>query len=456
MSMSRRMNVQQSQELLKFFDEFSKENETQQVSVSPKRADPSELNEIHKNNPIQYYNPQVEQALSKGYQINTIYDLAYLQYPWMQDSGLAAQLLKVDAPLLSSTTAAYVAVHGARAFEQVINESNIVGLLPKFPYTQGGYRALTAAGQTTATGGQSENATLPDSTKPTLQNVDVDIKEHVTTLDSSSRERFLSSIPNANAWSAPGGDGMEALREYMGREHVKLLSRQLMADNDTVVADNVETIDRAVGSFEEVDGNAGIDAGDLDFYGIDRDAGSTVFDAYVSENDGTNRPLTDSIIRSLVENAAPYWDGVNMRGDLNFSGVNNKIWVTGHDTASVIEQIYQGSNRYQNLGARAVKTVNGISTYNTGAEVGFMVNTLYGMPMFRVDDTPADGISRLYLLDLDHMGLSWGKTTMYQEAGFTTGTAILLDRLGDRGMYYSSLELWVDRFQGHAKARDLT
>ena len=393
-----------------------------------------------------------QEAIAKGYTIQTVDDMLYLWYPFLANDELIAGSMEKDAPVLSTTAGMYVADHGFNAWEHMINEANVAGLLPKEPYTYGGYRALTTAGSTSGEG-SAENATLRNSTKPTALNVNVVIKEVHKTYDISARQEFLSTTPN-DVWREPGGSGMAALREYEGREFVKNINRSLLTDNDTLAGDNLESLDRVVGSNSEIAG-VGQDAGDLDIYGQDRDAGATTFDAYVNHASGVDRPLTSDIILDMIQNAAPNWDGVNFRGDMDFTGTSNKIWVTGWDTWVEISKIYENSNRYENSGIEYTHTMNGISTFPAGSKVGMLANSLYGIPLFRSDDVPQDTISRLYLLDLDHVKMHMGIPILNEEAGFTTGDSILLDRLGDRGMYYMSGELWADRFNCHAKARDL-
>ena len=409
--------------------------------------DPKILDGIHSLG-LRKYN----EAMEKGWKIQTTWDMLGLHYPYLMDDQMFGGLQKVDAPVISTTTGYFVATHGALAFEQIINEANVMGLLRKDPYTFGGFRALTAAGKT-SDGGVGENAALPDSTKPTLANVTIGIKEISTTFDLSARQQFYSQTPN-NVWNQPSGNALGALREFMGREHIKLMNRHVLVDNDTLASNNLESIDRVVGSFSEIDG-VGQTAGDLDIYGLDRDAGATWADAYVNHNSGTDRDLTAAQIKSLTENAQPYWDGVNFRGDSNYTGVQNKIWLTGYDTKNRIEQIYETSNRYQNNGIEIRPSMNGVQTYPVGSNAGMLINTLYGLPLFVSNDVPKDTISRLYLLDLDNLSLNVGIPTQYTEAGMSTGDEILLDRLGDRGHYYSMMELWCTRFKSQAKLRDL-
>jgi len=396
------------------------------------------------------YYDRLRQKYGKLWKRNvTIYDMMRIQYPHMYDDNLIGQISKVDAPLLSSTTASYVATHGSNAFSQIVQEDNLFKIIPKEPYVRGGYRAITAAGATTGTG-VAENANVPDTVKPTLANVDIGIKEVAHSFNVSARNQFLSTIQD-DAW-AEGGDALTALRTYSQIEFNKRMNRQLLTDNEDLASNNFESIDRIVGSYSEIAG-VGQTAGDLDIYGLDRDAGATWTDAYVNHNSGTDRDLNLSQLRDVMANVKPYWGGPGT-GQV-WNALDNKIWLTGFDTAARIEEIFESQNQYINNGARVDITLNGVRTLPKGSSAGFLVSELYGIPMFLSNDVPKDTISRMYLLDLSHLKISMGVATQYFEGGFSSGSVIELDQFQDKGVYYMMGELKATKFKVHGKLRDL-
>ncbi len=386
-------------------------------------------------------------AMNKGFKINTIYDMFKVDYPDVFDDQFMNEMGKA-APMLSTTTGAYNAVHGAEAVSWVIQEADAFALIGMEPWQRGGFRAITAAAKT-ADGGVTENATIPATLKPTLANVDVPIKEIATTYSVSSRQMFYS-IQEDDVWSE-GGNTFEAQRIYHGLEFNKLINRMLLKDNETLAAANVESIDRVIASKSEIDG-VGQTAGDLDIYGLDRDS-VTTHDAYVNHNSGTDRDLTATLIKDLKENAQPKWGGP---GEGKPKGtLDNKYWLTGYDTMNRIEQIFESQNTYVNQGARVNITFNGVQTLPFGSDAGFLVNMLYGIPIFVSNDVSKDTISRLYLIDGDHMHMKMGIPHQHFTAGMSKGTVLELGNFQDRGMYYAAMELWADRFNVHAKLRDL-
>lgn len=386
-------------------------------------------------------------AMQKGFKINTIYDMFKVDYPSVFDDEYMNGLGKA-APIISTTTAAYNEVHGAEAVSWVIQEADAFALIGMEPWRRGGFRAITAAAKT-ADGGVTENASIPATLKPTLANVDVPIKEVATTYSVSTRQTFYS-LQEDDTWSE-GGNTFEAQRIYHGLEFNKLINRMLLKDNDTLAAANVESIDRVIASKSEIDG-VGQTAGDLDIYGLDRDS-VTTHDAYVNHNSGTDRDLEASLIKDLKENAQPKWGGP---GEGKPKGtLDNKYWLTGYDTMNRIEQIFESQNTYVNQGARVNITFNGVQTLPYGSDAGFLVNMLYGIPIFVSNDVAKDTLSRLYLIDGDHMHMKMGIPHQHFTAGMMKGTILELGNFQDKGMYYGAMELWADRFNVHAKLRDL-
>lgn len=386
----------------------------------------------------------------KSFKIRSIYDMMRVDYPHLYDNQFMNQISK-DAPLLSSTTAAYVATHGSNAFHQIIQEDNLRKLLPTKPYMRGGYRAITAAGST-STIGVAENAAIPDTLKPTLANVDIGIKEQAYSFNVSARLQFLSMLED-DAW-AEGGSAYDAMRIYMGIEFNKLINRELNTNVTTLASTRYETIDRIVSSNGEVTNCGDVDAGDSDIYSIDRDAGASWVDAYVAENANVDRPLTSALIKDVMTNVQPNWGGPQMGNQPG--NYQNKIWVTGYDTKAEIEKIYENQNTYRNSGVRVAITLNGVQTLPEGSAAGMLVNTLYGIPLFVTNDAVQDTLSRLYLLDLNHLHFSMAIPTMYFQAGFSKGTPVELDAFQDKGVYYQMGELKATRFNVHGKLRDLS
>lgn len=385
--------------------------------------------------------------LVKAFRIQNIYDMMRVDYPHLFDDAFMNQFGK-DAPLLSSTTGAYVAVHGSAAIGWVIQEANALGLIGLTPWHVGGFRSITTAGKT-ADVGVTEGASIPNTTKPTLLNVDVPIKEAANTFDVSSRQEFYSRLGNDDVWNE-GGSSFNAQRNYHAFEHNKLINRALLTDNDTLAAANPESIDRVIASKSEIDG-VGQTAGDLDIYGLDRDS-VTTHDAYVNHNSGTDRDLTTAILKDMITNTQPFWGGPET--GMPAGSDEGVFWLTGHDTKAVIDRLFEAQNTYFNKGIRVEVTLHGVRTLPAGSEAGMLVNNLYGKPLFVSNDVPKDTISRVYLINGNHMTWKAGIPPQFFSAGMNKGTPLELGKFTNEGMFYQAGELWSNRFNVHAKGRD--
>ncbi len=235
------------------------------------------------------------------------------------------------------------------------------------------------------------------------------------------------------------GDAMKVMREEMAKHHVEMINKMLLTDNDTLAGDNIESLDRIVGSYSEING-VGQTAGDLDIYGLDRDAGATWSDAYVNHNSNVARTFTIDLLDTTLTN-------------LRKNGAQPKVILTGYDTQERIQQALQAQQRF--LGAKQITpTYNGVKGID-GIEAGFNVATYQGIPIVCSKDVPQDTLSRIYILDTDHLFFKVGLPTMYFESGMSSKDPFGINYLGDEGMYRTMGELICTRFNVQGKIRDL-
>jgi len=356
-------------------------------------------------------------------------------------------ITKVNAPVLTSTTGVFNAVYGAQAFSQLNNEANVFGLLPKRPWEKSGWRVITADAGSTATGGVAENATIPDTIKPTFAEIQTNPKQIAHTFDVSYiHEGLVQKGDDAL------GD-MEYLRGYFAILHAKRINEMLCKDANTLAGDNFESIDRVTGSYASLITNLSYTAGDEDIYGIDRSANSWA-DAVSDDNSGVDRYLIDELIRD------------NLATVKNNGGRTNLI-ITGNDTLFKIFGLYENQVRYRGVLERnglAQIGVNGVQT-EEGMEAGIRVALVYGIPLFSSQAVTKDTISRIYLLDTtdnDETGvprlfIALLYPTLYFESGMSANNPdpFAINRFGTQGVYYTGGELICTFFKAQASIRDL-
>jgi len=354
---------------------------------------------------------------------------------------------KVNAPVLSSTTGVFNAVFGAQAFSQLNNEANVFGLLPKRPWQKSGWRAITADAGSTADGGVPENATIPDTTKPTFFEIQATPKQVAHTFDVSFiHEGLVQKGDDAI------GD-MEFLRGYFSVKHAKAINQQLCVDADTLAGDNFESIDRVTGSFAGLITNLSYTAGDEDIYNIDRSANSWA-DAVIDENGGADRFITDEIIRDHL-------------ATLENNGANTNLIITGSDTKSKIFGLYENQVRYRGILSKNELVqvgINGVLT-EEGINAGVRVATVYNIPMFKSQAITKDTISRIYTLDttdseetgVPRLFIALIYPTLYFESGMSAANPnpFAINRFGTQGVYYTAGELICTFFKVQGSIRDL-
>ena len=345
-----------------------------------------------------------------------------------------SELLKADAPMLSTTAGIYQAIYGRKVWSQLNQEFNAFSILPKRPWERSGWRVITERPSFTVGGGLAENATLPDTTKPTFQHIAAKPKTIAHTFDMSETAMFLADKDDGL------GDIRSVLKEEMGKHHAEHINRMLTEDVTTVAGNNFESLDRVTTCNNSMTSGTHYDAGDEDLYSIDRSANTWSFAEDSADSGATDRTLSldhlDEIFRLTWER-----------------GGNPKVILTGYDTLMRLQQLLQSQQRFMEE-KRVTPTYNGVKGV-PGIEAGFIVATYNGVPIIPSKDVQKDTLSRMYFLDTDYLYFSTAIPTQYFESGIETGDPFAINRLGQEGMYRTMGELWTTFFGGHASIRDL-
>tara|TARA_R100000008_G_scaffold42741_1_gene24658 strand:+ start:11598 stop:12734 length:1137 start_codon:yes stop_codon:yes gene_type:complete len=372
--------------------------------------------------------------------IRTVTDLERYYYGAGNAMGYSysgSELLKADAPLMSTTAGTYQAIYGRKVWSQLNQEFNAFSILPKKPWDRSGWRIITAKPSFTKGGGVAENATLPDTTKPTFLHVAAKPKTVAHTFDMSEVAIFLADKDDGM------GDIRQVLKEEMGKHHADHVNRMLLEDVDTPAGNDYESLDRITSDPDNMTtGTTHVSATtDHDMYSITRDGSVGFHSAEVSvDSSSTNRNLSLDHLDTIFQQV---WT----------RGGNPKVMMTGYDTLMRIQQLLQTQQRFMEE-KRVVPTFNGVKGV-PGIEAGFVVATYNGVPIIPTKDMQTDGISRIYFLDTDYVWFSTAIPTQYYESGIETGDPFGINRLGQEGLYRTMGEVWCSFFGGQGSVRDL-
>ena len=373
--------------------------------------------------------------------VRTITDMERYYYGAGNSMGYSysgSELLKADAPMLSTTGGTYNAIYGRKVWSQMNQEFNAFSILPKRPWDRSGWRVLTDKPNSGAVhGGVAENATLPDTVKPTFQHVAAKPKTVVHTFDMSETAIFLADKDDGM------GDIRSVLKEEMGKHHAEMTNKMLLLDVDTTADNGFESIDRVTtGDTTGMTAGTHYTAGREDIYSINRDGTGNSW-SYAEVNADTG--ATDRVLS--LDQLDDLFQKVWVRGG------NPKVMLTGYDTLMRLQQLLQSQQRFMEE-KRVTPTYNGVKGV-PGMEAGFVVATYNGVPIIPSKDVKADTISRMYFLDTDYMYFSTAIPTQYYESGIETGDPFAINRLGQEGMYRTMGELWTTFFGGQGSIRDL-
>ncbi len=362
-----------------------------------------------------------------------------------------SELLKADAPMLSTTGGTYQAIYGRKVWSQLNQEFNAFSILPKKPWERSGWRVITAKPNGgSLSGGIAENGTLPETIKPTFQHVAAKPKTIAHTFDLSEVAIFLSDKDDGL------GDMRAVMKEEMGKHHAEMVNLMLTTDVSTVAGNNFESLDRITAAdggsspsnnagLKTAGGNQHVDAAsDLDIYSIARASNSWSHAEMNCANDttaGNKRVLSLDLLDTMFQQM---WE----------RGGNPKVILTGYDTLMRLQQLLQAQQRFMEE-KRVTPTYNGVKGV-PGIEAGFIVATYNGVPIIPSKDVnDDDGLARMYFLDTDYLYFSTAIPTQYFESGIETGDPFAINRLGQEGLYRTMGEVWTTFFGAQGQIRDL-
>jgi len=382
---------------------------------------------------------------STGY-IRTIEDMERLFYGAGAGANAWAysgtDLLKADSPLVSSTAGTYQAIFGRKVWSQLNQEFNAFSILPKKPWEKSGWRVVTDKPSFTKGGGLPENGTLPETTKPSFEQVSTKPKTVAHTFDLSETAMFLADKDDGL------GDARAVIKMEMAKHHAEHINRMLLEDVDTVAGNGFESIDRATSSAFVETASSFVDSiADHNQYSITRSTGSTRqwYDSNVDAGaSAANRSLTLNIIDGMFRSI---WE----------RGGQPKVILTGYDTLEKMQALLQPQQRFTEM-KRVVPGVNGVKGV-PGVEAGFIVATYNGIPIIPskdVDDESGGAMSRMYFVDTDYIYFCTAKPTLYHESGIETGDPFGINRLGQMGLFHTMGDLWQLFYGAHGKVRDIT
>ena len=358
----------------------------------------------------------------------------------------AETILKTKDAYISSDTAYWGRILGAKVWSYLSYSANAFAGIPKEPMNSTSWRAETASGVSYPSGGLAEGVAsnftdIADTTHPTLASMTATPK----LTDHGFGLTWL-------AYMLEGKDdsiSLAYLREQKGLAHARAISAALVQDVDTPASNSVESLDRVASSSAEA-GHCSA-GGDPDIYSKDRDA-ATSYDAQVASSGSAAANLRELTI-SLI-------DGVYTSVSAA-AGVPDVIF-TNEKCIKVWSSLLEGSLRYAPLGeAKFTPRYNGAVNPMPGFEVGFNVATYNGIPIIPCVDYDSSRASArtgevgpIMFMDSRFVRFSVLKPTMYVESRWPED-AIMLNGHGMEGHYLTVGELKCYNFAAQGKVTDI-
>lgn len=398
-----------------------------------------------------------------GY-VRTVYDMVDYYYGFLPEyvaekSGATVNK-QSDDPVLATGPAAddgyRNAVFGSEVFSLVNGEPNAFALLENRAWTKSGERVVTARGHEDGSGGIGENATLPDTDHPPIEEFQQEPQTIAHNFDVSQEKQLLSQTNDDDL-----EDPFDWLRRWYGTgtehqtgmgEHPKHLNEQLLRSIDSVNdgtvddSDDLLSLDVLISDSNELaylpDDGGTNQARSV--YGFDRT--SNEYESNVVDNNGDPLTFTTDILDDMIR-LVKSSSGRNPVTDDNY------FFLTNHDTYQRVENEVGGKERLEPQ--RVSMGLNGVET-QPGGDVGITVQSYKQIPIFESVDVPQDDLGRVYLVDSSTMFIKTLLPTQFYSTGTEVdGNPFALDRMGNEGMYATIAQTTLVNPAAHAKARDL-
>lgn len=357
-------------------------------------------------------------------------------------------ILKAKDALLSSDTAFWNKVYGAKVWSQINYERNAAAALPLEPFNQTGWRIATASGDAFPSGGLAEGVAsnftdIKDTTHPTWASASAAPKLIDHGFGATWKTYTLADIDD----NVP----LTEMRQEKGQAHARAISAYFVQDTDTTAGNGLESLDRIAAS--SASRANGMDANDCDIYGLDRD-GTTAYDAQVSSSGSTAATLRDLTV-SLIDGV---WSSVTKAGG------KTKVIFTGYNTIRVWSALLEAERRFNVLGeAMFVPRAGGAAGVTPGYEAGFSVATYFGVPIIPCQDYDSsiatvrsanNEVAPIMFADTDYIRFAVRMPTVYKESRYPDDV-INLNGHGMEGHYFTIGELKCYNLVVQGKLRDI-
>ena len=335
---------------------------------------------------------------------------------------------KLDAPLTNADTGAFNAIFGAAAVIQYAQNANTVSSLGMSVWPSSGFRLSSVAGISSDVG-IAQSSDRPDTIEPTYVEVPISPKEIAVSSELSDILVIQGETDDAVTFSVN--------KEVMQSNFMDAWDSDLLVDGNTLAGNNFESIDRVTASAATAT-NLSWTASDEDLYGIDR-SGNAYWDSNSYDNSASDRFLTRSLLDTGMRAAQQYW--------ADPSSVDKSFWLTGYDLMPDWEALEE-AKQFLTSG-RAQFGVNGVST-QPGMDGGVTLMKYKGIPIIQDKNVEVDTKSRVYLLNTDYIGLSFGRPLE-----FVTSEDYFVVGFNKMGLWHAIGELRATKPKACISIRDL-
>lgn len=348
--------------------------------------------------------------------------------------------------ILSSDTAYWVKLVGAKIWSQINFERNAAAAIPKEPWVKTNFRLETATGHTFPSGGIAEGsatagAAISGTLHPTLANISAPPKLVDHGWGMTWKQYLLGSVDD----TVTGAQ----VAEDCGKAHARAISAYMVEDVDAGSGNGFESLDRIASSSAE--GGHCSTASDPDLWSINRSA-ATTYDAQVSSSGSAASHLRDLTV-SLIDGV---WASVTKAGGYP------KVILTGYNTIKAWSALLEAERRFNVLGeAKFIPRSGEAAGVTPGYEAGFNVATYNGVPIIPCQDYDSsratvrtNEVAPILFIDTEFVRVGMLMPTKYVQSTYP-GDTINLNQHRIEGHFFTSGEPRCYNFVAQGKLTDI-
>lgn len=346
---------------------------------------------------------------------------------------------------------------GAKFWQQLnMKETNPWSLMPKPPWGMtdqaDGFRAITALSDSEGTM-LGEGGSIPDPVHPTLEFIHERPEIHAHAFGESKRGILAGNRGQGVKWEQLVKNEIDTYALQMATRMMKPIGGLHASESNGYF----NSFDKVISSYDEKNNcsndytGTAITNNDVDLHSKDRHTAASAWDAVVSENGATDRPLTTDLLYSL-------------RSDVHLASgepkvKSSRVFIMSESAWNALSADEEGKHRIQSSDSSTpIKSYdfNGVKSVE-GAEGGFRLSRFMTVPIVTSQhfEAAGSGYAPIYYVDFDYLKFWVDSPTIVRQYGVEQGQEGIVGSMKEFGLAWTAGQVVSMKTVAQGKLRDI-